>query len=580
MRDVVKWCQNCDVPILGENCELCGSKGRDCAKDLKPMFDKELELFEKLLRVKIPRSSFRYRNRIIVGGKTYLTFRIDPQNEKLILVRGPIDKEKVFATDNDIIERAIKANLGLLKEKEAITVEFIKKVCEDSSLNVVLFGGGKDSTLTAILAKAALGKIPLLFIDTTLEFPETYIFIEKFTRTYRFDLLKDENDNFYSAKNDFFQLCERLGPPSIYCRWCCHIFKEQPVRYFLNCIKDKDIKVVFLTGIRRLESRRRGNFFQVERGKRIIGQTLFQPIIDWKDIEVWLYTFWKKIEINKLYELGHARVGCWPCPCAPPLMDFIRRITHPYLWRKFEKILLKYAKENSRSDEWVKKGLWRIRRPKRQKSIIQPTKIEDCGGELVFKYRLPRGDSLINRLKVVGNLQVSNRQFEVKSNSINIYGKIEDEYIELQMRYDKKSYVNTKMFIEKLLSRSLNCIGCGACISSCPQGALQVTEKGVAVSDKCDRCWNCLKIPCVIEDSERMISVKMDPFIISPCEKGLAMNHILLPNGELGEILARRLRAKGIDIEVHEGGKILCVSTTFSIWRLEKYLMSSCHLKG
>ena len=146
------------------------------------------------------------------------------------------------------------------------------------------------------------------------------------------------------------------------------------------------------------------------------------------------------------------------------------------------------------------------------------------------------------------------------------------------MRYDKKSYINTKMFIEKLLSRSLNCIGCGACVSSCPQGALQVTEKGVAVSDKCNRCWNCLKVSCVIEDSERMISVKMDPFIISPCEKGLAMNHILLPNGELGEILARKLRAKEINIELHEGGKILCISMTFPIWRLEKYLMNSCHL--
>jgi len=67
----------------------------------------------------------------------------------------------------------------------------------------------------------------------------------------------------------------------------------------------------------------------------------------------------------------------------------------------------------------------------------------------------------------------------------------------------------------------------------------------------------------------------MDPFMISPCEKGLAMNHILLPNGELGEVLARRLRAKGIDIEIHEGGRVLCVSKTFPTWRLERYLMNS-----
>jgi len=540
------------------------------------MFDKERKLLEKLLATSIPPFSFRYRNRIIVGGKTYLTFRIDAQNERLIFLRGPSDEKQEYDLDKNMMERAIKANQDVLKEKETIAIEFIRKVHEKSSQSVILFGGGKDSAVTAILAKMAIGDVPLLFIDTTLEFPETYKFVEKFSRIHGFELLKSEDEKFYGAKHDFFQLCKRLGPPSIYCRWCCHIFKEQPVRHFLNDWDNVDVN--FLTGIRKLESRRRGNYFPVESGKRVTGQTLVQPIIDWKDIEVWLYIFWKRIEINELYEMGHARVGCWPCPCTPPFMDLMRRLTHHYLWTKFEKILLEYARENYRSEDWVKKSLWRLRRPKRRKSIIDPIMIKDDDEEILFTYKLPFRDSFPERFKVIGDLEVNNRSFAVKSDSIEIKGKVQEGCIELKVKCNKASYTNSKRQIEKLLSRTLDCIGCGACTSSCPQGALRVIDKVVVVSEKCNKCGMCLKAPCVIEDSEELFVVKMDPFIVSPCEKGLKMNHILFPNEKLGKSVAKKLRSRQVNIELHDSGRVLCLDVNFPRRLLERIVTSEIKL--
>jgi len=573
MMSRVRWCFNCNVPILGENCGICGNEGHDCAKDLKPIFDKERELLEKHLATNIPPFSFRYRNRIIVGGKTYLTFRIDAQRKRLVLLRGPQDKKLDYAPDKNLIGKAIKANLDVLKKKETTAIEFIRKVHEESSRSITLFGGGKDSAVTAILAKKAVGNVPLLFIDTTLEFPETYKFVEKFSRIHGFDLLKNEDEEFYGAKHDFFQLCKRLGPPSIYCRWCCHIFKEQPVRHFLNDLKDDD--VIFLTGIRKLESRRRGSYSPIESGKRVAGQTLVQPIIDWKDIEVWLYIFWKRIEINELYEMGHARVGCWPCPCTPPLMDLMRRLTHPNLWAKFEKLLLEYAKENHRSEEWVKRSLWRLRRPKRRKFIIDPIGIEDDNEEILFSYKLPYRASFPERLKIIGDLEINNGSFSVKSNHIKINGKNKDGYIELKIRCQKSNYANSKRQIEKLFSRSLNCIGCGACTSSCPQGALKVTDNGaITVSEKCNKCEMCLKAPCVIEDSEKMFVVKMVPFIIRPHEERLKMNQVIFPNEELGKSIARKLRARQMNIELHEGGRVISIDDNFPRWRLERIVAS------
>lgn len=40
------------------------------------------------------------------------------------------------------------------------------------------------------------------------------------------------------------------------------------------------------------------------------------PIVDWKDSDVWDYIEAEKIEINPLYECGYSRVGCIGCPMA------------------------------------------------------------------------------------------------------------------------------------------------------------------------------------------------------------------------------------------------------------------------
>ena len=43
----------------------------------------------------------------------------------------------------------------------------------------VSFSGGKDSLATLLVVMKAIGKVPILFADTGLEFPETYECVEK-----------------------------------------------------------------------------------------------------------------------------------------------------------------------------------------------------------------------------------------------------------------------------------------------------------------------------------------------------------------------------------------------------------------
>lgn len=60
-----------------------------------------------------------------------------------------------------------------------------------------------------------------MFGDTTLEFHETYIYVnEKFRRENpRVPMIPSETEN------DFFKMCKVFGPPSQHERWCCTIFK-------------------------------------------------------------------------------------------------------------------------------------------------------------------------------------------------------------------------------------------------------------------------------------------------------------------------------------------------------------------
>lgn len=48
----------------------------------------------------------------------------------------------------------------------------------------------------------------------------------------------------------------------------------------------------------------------------IKAKTVVNPIIDWKDADIWEYINSERVETNTLYNLGYFRVGCIGCPMA------------------------------------------------------------------------------------------------------------------------------------------------------------------------------------------------------------------------------------------------------------------------
>ncbi len=46
------------------------------------------------------------------------------------------------------------------------------------------------------------------------------------------------------------------------------------------------------------------------------GKRICNPIVDWRDSDVWEYIRSERLEINPLYDMGFYRVGCLGCPMA------------------------------------------------------------------------------------------------------------------------------------------------------------------------------------------------------------------------------------------------------------------------
>jgi phosphoadenosine phosphosulfate reductase len=266
---------------------------------------------------------------------------------------------------NQTIDRFILANRERFNYLFDEATDFIRNTAKDyPEENIVIsFSGGKDSTVTADLTVRALSNpsIVHIFGDTTLEFPTTTEYAKRF---------RENNPKaiFKTAKNkeqDFYSMCEEIGPPARMLRWCCSMFKTGPITRVLNSLyRDKDILSFY--GIRRCESVSRSKYNRVEDNSeavKIQKQKVASPIFLWQDIDIWLYVLSEKIDFNNAYRLGYDRVGCWCCPNNNERAQFLSSIYMPEQAKKWRDFLIDFAIKVGKPDPevYVDTGKWKAR---------------------------------------------------------------------------------------------------------------------------------------------------------------------------------------------------------------------------
>jgi phosphoadenosine phosphosulfate reductase len=251
-------------------------------------------------------------------------------------------------------ESAVTANTDVLEKAESAAGEFVKNVAEQHPhLRAnVSYSGGKDSLATLLVVIKSIGRVPMLFADTGMEFPETYANVDETSRRYGLDVIRTD------GKNQFWENFKLQGPPAVNARWCCKVCKLTPVA---NLIRDQWGECLSFIGQRRYESAARAQSDRIWRNPNVRGQLSAAPIQNWTALHVWLYLLREHAPYNVLYEQHLDRIGCFMCPSSDMALIHMIEAEYPRLWETWSAPLEQWQHTRGLSDDWVTTGKWRIR---------------------------------------------------------------------------------------------------------------------------------------------------------------------------------------------------------------------------
>lgn len=525
------WCSECNIPLYDEVCPICHEKGKSFTSDARPVFPEERLLLEILLDSPLcflKDSVWNGTgNRYYVNGKRISitiseVIKKDPNYIREMLAK--YETENTYKYFDEIIEKWVYANREhydyITTEAKQYISDFSKRfINNDLNAAFVSFSGGKDSTVVSDLVRKALGNPSIIHIfgNTTLEFPQTYEYIERFKSANRkTPVLRAEN-----KEQDFFNLCESFGPPSRSLRWCCTIFKTGFIGEKIKKTFDDRKTVLTFYGIRRSESTSRSTYERSSEGRKISKQLVASPIIDWFDYDIWLYLLTTGIDFNKAYRLGYTRVGCWCCPNNSAWSQFLASVYMPELYEKFYGILLNFAKKMGKTDpeEYVTSGGWKARQGGAGIELSKNVAIDfkPCATDaLSFNYSLnrPISKEMYEFFKPFGILdfemgkarlgEVYILDFVTRQPIMKLQGRIGSNELRISILSTpiaaRTKTVEIELKFKCQITKYQLCVGCHACENACKHNAIKLIKNGpgdsdydyVIDEDKCVHCFECI----------------------------------------------------------------------------------------
>lgn len=528
----IYWSKKMNTPsfekMISETGEICDYLGTD----VRPVFPPERLLMEVLLGKPF---SWADKSVWVVNSAYFVDGVKQSFNFKDLMasndVQEVIDALNQYKEENikyeeeflnsESIQNFIYVNKNRLSLITSEAIEYIQKQVEEKSLDemFVSFSGGKDSTVTSDLVTKALGTKTVLHIygDTTLEFPLSKEYIERFKKLHRTTpMLIAQNQD-----QDFNNMCETIGPPSRLNRWCCTVFKTGAITQKIEgTFKGKE-RILSFQGIRRNESLTRSKYERETESPKIAAQRTIAPIIDWLDFDVWLYILSNNLDFNEAYKQGFARVGCWCCPNNSDWSSFLAHVYMQTEFEKFQDILYAFAKKAGKPDwkNYVDSGNWKARTgglgSEASENIIisfKPCALEE--NTYNFELNRPISEKLYTLFKPFGTLNFlmgKKRLNEVyvlnkttQQPILRLSGRIGTTTLKISVIGNHPLFSN-KQKVESLLRAQItkyqSCLACSGCQSACKFGALRVrnTKKGQISLDSVEytidesKCVGCMK---------------------------------------------------------------------------------------
>ena len=525
----VYWCDSCNIPLIHTanqigkgSCPICAHKTRYLTADLRPVFPEE-RLLLALLVGKEPgafmeNSVWAADSRYYIDGgkpinlstKKLAEIDTDKIASGIAANQGCIDYT-AFGAQIKAFSLANRHRLDYLKDEAFNFVRTASSKYKEENI-VISFSGGKDSTVTADLVTKALSNPSLVHIfgNTTLEFPLTVEYANRFRDNHPlaiFQIAKNEEQNFYDV-------CEDIGPPARMMRWCCSMFKTGPITRVINSLY-RSQQILTFYGIRKSESVSRSKYNRIEddaESVKIQQQTVASPIFFWKDIDIWLYILAEGIDFNAAYRLGYDRVGCWCCPNNNLRAQFLPRIYMPEQFKAWRKFLIDFAKKIGKPDPevYVDTGKWKARQGGNGLASSGDIKIRftNCTTEdhaKIYSLLRPYDDELIGMFVPFGRIapELGNKLLQetivldsrtnIPILSIQPFSQDGYEHAVKVRTMNVADHDEVQRMVGYQIRKFNACRKCLKCESLCRAGAISIIGGYYYIDpDKCVHCKKCM----------------------------------------------------------------------------------------
>ncbi len=266
-----------------------------------------------------------------------------------------------------------------MSDLEHVAIERLKVASEMSLQHyglplVITDSGGKDSQVCKELAIRAGIPFEIMHNHTTADAPETVRFVRSEAKRFEDKGTKYTiNMPVYKGKRTSMWglIPQKLMPPTRLVRYCCSVLKENggAGRFITTGVRwDESVSRKNNRGIyERIASEKKKRVIlnndnddkrMLFENCRLKAKRVVNPIIDWKDDDVWQFLEDAKSPINPLYAEGWCRVGCVGCPMAGKkgrVAEFIR-------WPKYKQLYIS-AFDNMLKERELRgklEGSWRM----------------------------------------------------------------------------------------------------------------------------------------------------------------------------------------------------------------------------
>jgi ferredoxin len=321
----------------------------------------------------------------------------------------------------------------------------------------------------------------------------------------------------------FWRALEKLGPPATDFQWCREILKKtttfrEPNNFLLRMVKLLQsifrTRVIFIEGTRRREEPWRVILKKdVEIKSPMINATDIRPIVDFTDLDIWMYLQSRNIPIHPTYTAEkNQRMICLFCP--DKTCEEMNRVrdNSPAQWDRFSSELERWRTIFGFPEQWTTKNLWMRDKPvsrymqelgiasrigmvrERLNSVVEVAEstMQDDGNTFAMRIKAPFEIGALRRWlrpfgKIIGG--TNGQSFSVISNPsrMDVFenGEIRVVGVGAMCQSDPG-----KLLRQWMVSH-LNCIGCGACTVNCSKIAIKDDKSHI--SRLCNGCAKCIE---------------------------------------------------------------------------------------